>query len=199
VQKVLNLTYFFWYFKITTNLMDVIFKGIFMLDINAIFKVTYGLYIVTSFLNEKHNGFIANTFCQVNSEPPTFQIIVNKNNYTYDMILKSGFYGVSVLSQDAPFKLIGLFGFKSGKDVDKMVGLNIKISQEGVALLLDYSVAHLVCKVFKTVDVNSHSIFIGNLTESEVLNDKIPLTYDYYRNVIKGKTSKNAPTYVANS
>ncbi len=167
-----------------------------MLDINAIFKVTYGLYIVTSFYDGKHNGFIANTFCQVNSEPATFEVIVSKNNYTHDMISKSNLFGVCALSQDTPFKIIGLFGFKSGRDLNKMEGLNVKISQSGISLPLDYSVALFVCKVFKTVDVNTHSIFIGDLIEAEILNNRPLLTYDYYRNVIKGKTSKNAPTYV---
>ncbi len=167
-----------------------------MVDIEALFKVTYGLYLFTSFEGNKYNGLLGNTFCQVNSEPPTFQIIINKESYTHNMVETSGLYGVSALSQDAPFEFFGKFGFRSGREINKFESVNFKIAEKGVPVILDYSIAYYVCEVFKSVDLGSHSIFIGNLLESAVLTEDQPLTYAYYRDVKKGKTSKFAPTYV---
>lgn len=166
------------------------------MDLNALFKVSYGIYIVSSHDGPKQNGFIANSVCQVNSEPPTFQVIVNKNNFTHSLIRSSGIFSASILSQEAPLPFIGQFGFKSGKDTDKMANVRYKLSTDGVPVVLDHSVACLVCRVFQSVDVRTHTIFIGDLIDSEILTDEIPMTYSYYREVKKGTTAKNAPTYI---
>ena len=133
-----------------------------MVDLEALFKVTYALYLVTSFEGGKYNGLLGNSFCQVNSEPPTFLVIINKESYTHHMIEATGLFGVSELAQDAPFEFFGPFGFKSGKNTDKFAKINYKIAEKGVPVILDNAVAYFVCEVFKTIDMGSHTIFIGN-------------------------------------
>ena len=166
------------------------------MDLNALFQVSYGMYIVSSQFGPKANGFTANTVCQVNSEPPTFQIIVNKNNFTHSLIQSSGLFSVSILSQGAPLSFIGGFGFKTGKDTDKMNGVGLQ-TVSGVPVVTDHCVAYLVCRVFQAADVRTHTIFIGDLVDSGMLTGGIPMTYSYYREVKKGTTAKNAPTFAA--
>ncbi len=166
------------------------------MDINTIFKVGYGLYILSSMKGERYNGCIINTISQVNSEPITFQAIISKMNYTYEFIKESGLFSVSILNQDVPFPFIGTFGFKSGRDINKFQNIKYKLGEKKVPIVLDHTVAYLVCEVFQTVDVNTHTMFIGNLIDAEILSDATPLTYAYYRDFKKGKSSKNAPTYI---
>lgn len=166
------------------------------MDMNALFKISYGIYIVSSQKDGKYNGFLANTVCQVNSEPPTFQVIVNKNNFTHSLIDSSKLFSVSILSEEAPLPFIGQFGFKTGKDFDKTQNIRLKTVSEGMPVVLDHSVAYLVCKVFQAVDVRTHTIFIGDLIDCDVLSDATPMTYSYYRDVKRGTTAKNAPTFV---
>lgn len=167
------------------------------MDINALFKVSYGIYIVSS-INKtgQYCGFIGNAFTQVNSEPPTFALIVNKKNFSHTFIEESGLFSVSILSEDAPLPFIGTFGFKSGRDFDKFQNTHVKTGIKGLPIVLDYSVAYLTCEVFKTVDMGSHTIFIANLIDTDVLENKPPMTYLYYRDIKKGTTGKNAPTYI---
>jgi len=166
--------------------------------IDVLFDVTYGLYIVSAELDGRVNGCLINTLCQVNSEPPTFQVILNKLNLTHDYIAQSGRFGVAILDQEAPFEFLGRFGFRSGRQTDKIdASLHLIRSPEGIPVVSDYALSYLTCEVVKTVDVDTHTIFIGKLLSAEKLSGGKPLTYAYYREVKKGKTAKNAPTYVA--
>jgi rubredoxin/flavin reductase (DIM6/NTAB) family NADH-FMN oxidoreductase RutF len=167
-----------------------------IMDLNALFKISYGVYIISSMKDGRYNGFLGNTVCQVNSEPPTFEIIVNKNNLTHDYINDSGLFSVSILDETAPFPFIGQFGFKSGRSFDKFQNINYKIGLKGVPVVLDYTVAYLICEVFQKVDMGSHTIFISNLLDSETVANKPVMTYSYYHDTLRGKTSANAPTYV---
>src|SRR5208282_1184460 len=99
-------------------------------------------YLITSFEGKRYNGLLGNTFCQVNSDPPTFQVIINKESYTFHMIERSGLFGVSALSRDAPFEFFGKFGFKSGRDIDKFANIKFKLAERGVPVILDYAVAY---------------------------------------------------------
>lgn len=167
------------------------------MDLRALFQISYGVYIISSVRDGKYNGFVGNTVCQVNSEPPTFQVVVNKKNLTHDYIAASGLFSVSILEEEAPFPFIGNFGFKSGRDVDKFEKLNYRVGEKGVPIVTDYAAGYLVCEVFKTVDMGSHTIFIGNLIDCGTIGQGKPMTYAYYHEVKKGKTAKNAPTYVS--
>lgn len=171
-----------------------------MINYESLFKVSYGLYIVCAGDKAKGNGFISNTVFQVTAEPPQFAACCNKNNYTAEFIQKYGAFSVSILDRDTPVEIFGTFGYKSGKDMDKMIGMNIKYGTTGVPVILDSCIAYLEFKVLKTVDVGTHLMFIGELINAEILDgSKDPMTYQYYREIRKGLSPKNAPTYIDKS
>ena len=171
-----------------------------MIDHEALFKISYGLYIVSSGDKERGNGFISNTVFQVTSKPAKFAIGCNKDNYSSEIIEKFGHFSVSILQQDTDSEIFGRFGFKSGKDFNKMEGMNVKIGETGVPIILNDSIAYLECKVTEKIDVGTHWLFIGELINAQILEDNIdPITYSYYRIIKKGTSPKNAPTYVEKS
>jgi len=171
-----------------------------MINIEAQFKISYGLYIVSSGSEVYGNGFVSNTFFQVSSDPPMFAACCNKDNHTAGVISENGAFSVSVLYSDSAAGTIGTFGFRSGKDINKMEGMELKYGVNGVPIVLNDAIAYLVCRVVDTCDVGSHLMFIGELVESDVLDSsKEALTYLHYRNVKKGLAPKNAPTYVDKS
>lgn len=158
-------------------------------------KINYGMYIVTSLSGGKYNGQIANTVFQLTPKPMTVATSINKENLTHEYIEKSGLFAVSIISQEMPFKLIGLFGFRSGRDINKFTDVKYKIGTTGAPIVLDYSVAYLEAKVIKKIDMGSHTLFIGEVVDGGKISDGIPMTYDYYHNVVKGKTPKKAATF----
>jgi len=171
-----------------------------MIDFNALFKVTYGLYIVCSGDKNYGNGFISNTFFQVTAEPAKFASCCSKNNHTAEIIIKYGVFTVSVLEQNASAEIIGRFGYKSGKDFNKMEGMNFQYGISGAPIIINESIAYLECKVLEKIDMGSHWLFIGELMEAKILSDtQEALTYSYYRANRKGVAPKNAPTYIDKS
>lgn len=162
----------------------------------ALFKLGYGLYIVTSRKGDKLNGQIANTVFQITSEPPTIAISINKNNLTWEYIKDSKVFAVSVLCQDTPLSFIGQFGFKSGRDVDKLSGIRYKKGQTGAPVVLDNATAYLEARVTREMDVGTHTIFVGDIVDGEVVNEKPSMSYDYYHQVKRGTTPKTAPSYI---
>jgi flavin reductase (DIM6/NTAB) family NADH-FMN oxidoreductase RutF/rubredoxin len=171
-----------------------------MINYEALFKISYGLYIVSSGNKNKASGFISNTVFQVTAEPAKFAACCNKNNFTSEIIKQTGSFAVSILHKDTSPDIFGRFGYKSGRDFDKMAGLNIKTGETGVPIVLNDSIAYLEFKLVETVDVGTHLMFIGELIQAETIDDtKEPITYLYYRQVKKGVAPKNAPTYVNKS
>jgi len=171
-----------------------------MINVEALFKISYGLYIVSSGDKKHGNGYISNTVFQVSSQPAKFAACCNKNNYTAGLIQKSGCFSVSVLHKDTSPEILGRFGYKSGKDLDKMEGMVIQYGETGVPVVMNETVAFLECKLIQTIDVGTHWMFIGELIQSEIIDDdKELLTYLYYRQVRKGAAPRNAPTYVDKS
>lgn len=171
-----------------------------MIDYEALFKISYGLYIVNSGDKKKGNGFISNTVFQVTSEPAKFAACCNKDNYTGEFIEKYGCFSVSVLHQNTDPKIFGRFGYKSGKQINKLEGMDIKYGSTSCPIVLDDCLAYLECKLVDTFDVGTHWIFIGELLDAQILDDSLePITYDYYQKVKKGKAPKNAPTYLDTS
>src|SRR3989304_5896350 len=170
------------------------------INIEAFYKVTYGLFIVSSKINNKYNGFISNAVFQVTAEPAQFAVCCNKDNYTAEYISQSSVFSISVLQKDTPAALIGLFGYRSGKDVNKFEKINYITGISGVPIVIDNTIAWFECRLNQTVDAGSHLIFIGELINSNItaINDD-PLTYTYYREVKKGVAPKNAPTYIDKS
>jgi len=147
------------------------------MDVKALYKISYGIYVITSKVDGRLNGQIANTVFQVTSEPPTIAVSINKQNLTYEFIQKSKVFGVSILSKETPLKLIGHFGFKSGREVDKFKDVNYKMGKIDVPILQDYTIASLEAEVINTVDAGTHTIFIGRLVNAEVFENKEPMTY----------------------
>ncbi len=162
-------------------------------------SITYGMYVVSSTKEEKLNGQIANTVFQITSKPARIAISINRENLTYEYIKKSGVFSVSILSTEAPFKFIGLFGFRSGRDIEKFKDVKYKIGVTGAPIVLDHTIGYIEAKVIDSIDVGTHTVFIGEVVDADYLAEGTPMTYDYYHNVVKGKTPPKAATYIGGS
>ncbi len=167
------------------------------MNLKALFKLGYGLYVVGSRMEGKLNCQIANTVFQITSAPPVVAVSINKENLTHEFIAGSKVFTVSILSQDAPLSFIGHFGFKSGREVDKLKDVNYKLGETKAPVVLDHTLAYLEAKVVNQVDVGTHTIFIGELVEADVMKEGEPMTYAYYHQVKRGTTPKTAPSYIA--
>jgi rubredoxin/flavin reductase (DIM6/NTAB) family NADH-FMN oxidoreductase RutF len=154
------------------------------------------MYVVASVKGDKFNGQISNTVFQITSEPPTVAVSINKQNLTHEFIRDSRVFAASILSQDTPLSFIGNFGFKSGRDIDKLAQVNYKVGKTGAPIVLDHTLGYLELKVISEVDVGTHTIFTGNLVEAETLRSGEPMTYAYYHEVKRGTAPKTAPTYI---
>ena len=158
------------------------------MDKKAMYKLSYGLFVLTAKEAGKDNGCIINTAIQAASEPNQLSICVNKLNYTHDMVLQTGEFTVSVLSQNAKFDLFRQFGFQSGRDVDKFENFNACArGTNGIYYITEGTNAYISVKVKKTEDLGSHTMFIGEITDMEVLSDAPSVTYAYYLENIKPK------------
>ena len=165
-------------------------------DRRAFRDLSYGLYIVTSLDGDRLNGQIVNTVIQVTSDPARVAVIVNKQNLTHEFISKSRLFGVSVLDESAPMTFLGPFGFRSGRDVDKLSQVQFKIGVTGCPLVLEHALSVLEAKVIDQIDLGTHTIFIGDTVNAEVLKEGRPLTYRYYQEFLKGKAPATAPSYI---
>lgn len=158
------------------------------MDKKAMYKLSYGLFVLTAKEAEKDNGCIINTAIQAASEPNQLSICVNKLNYTHDMIQRTGEFTVSVLSQNAAFDLFQHFGFQSGRDVNKFESFaQCTRGVNGIYYITEGTNAYISVKVNKTEDLGSHTMFIGEITDMEVLSTAPSVTYEYYLNNIKPK------------
>lgn len=167
------------------------------MDTKALYKLSYGLYVVCSKKGNKLNGQIANTVFQITSEPPTVAISINRNNLTHEFIDESKVFTASVLGSSTPLPFIGRFGFRSGKDFNKLDGVNYKSGKTGAPIILDNTLAYIEARVVKQMDVGTHTIFIGELVDAGIITDKEePMTYAYYHQVKRGTTPNTAPTYI---
>jgi flavin reductase (DIM6/NTAB) family NADH-FMN oxidoreductase RutF/rubredoxin len=166
------------------------------MNLKALHTCSYGLYVVSSRKGDRLNGQIANTVFQITSDPPTVAVSINKQNLTHEFISESKVFVASILSSNAPLSLIGHFGFKSGRDVDKLKDINYKLGETKAPIILDHTIAYLEARVINQVDVGTHTIFIGELVGADVLTEGAPMTYAYYHEVKRGTTPKTAPTYI---
>lgn len=152
------------------------------------YKLSYGLFVLTARESEKDNGCIINTAIQAASEPNQLSICVNKANYTHDMIERTGKFTVSVLSQNAQFELFKHFGFQSGRDTNKFESFRkCTRGENGIYYITEGTNAYISVTVNKTENLGSHTMFIGEITDMEVLSDFASVTYEYYQNNIKPK------------
>jgi rubredoxin/flavin reductase (DIM6/NTAB) family NADH-FMN oxidoreductase RutF len=159
--------------------------------------LTYGLYIVSSFKGNTINAQIANTVMQICSEPVVVTAIINRGNLTHEYINSSKLFSASILAIDTPLKFIGSFGFKSGRDANKFADVKYKTGLSGAPVVLDYTLAYLEARVVNQIDVYTHTIFLGEVINAEIIKEGEPLTYAYYQHVKRGTTPKSAPSYVA--
>jgi flavin reductase (DIM6/NTAB) family NADH-FMN oxidoreductase RutF/rubredoxin len=168
-----------------------------MINIESFFKVSYGLFLVSASHEDTKSGYVANTVFQVTAQPPKFAISCNKDNFTAEIIRKSGAFAFSVLAENASTGLIGDFGYRSSRETDKYKGVNYFIGETGSPIITDSCVAWFECRINDTVDVGSHLLFIGEVIACDLINtNSKSLTYTYYREVMKGFSPKNAPTYI---
>jgi len=151
--------------------------------------------VVCSKNNDKINGQIANAIFQVTAEPKTVAISINKQNLTHEYIEKSKVFSVSILSENTPMKFIGTFGFKSGRETNKFVDIKYKLGKTKVPIVLDYAIAYFEAKLIDKIDVGTHTIFIGNIEDGDIINEENPMTYEFYHKVKGGYSPKTAPTY----
>ena len=166
------------------------------MNTKALQQISYGLYIIGSRKGDRINGQIANTVIQTSSEPPTISVCINKGNLTHEFIKDSRVFTVSILSKDTPLSLIGQFGFKSGRDINKFEGVNYKTGETKAPIVLDHTLAYLEVRVTKELDVETHTDFVGALVGADILKEGEPMTYAYYHQVKRGTTPKTAPSYV---
>ncbi len=165
------------------------------MDAKALWSMSYGMYLVSARAGDRANGQIANAVFQVAAEPPRVAAAINRENFTHDLIRDGGWFAFSVLAEDVPMELIGLFGFKSGRDVDKLAQVKVR---EGLHApwVVDHALAVSEARVLHTVDAGTHTVFVAEVVAAEVLQAGAPLTYAGYH-ARKGKAPKTAPTYRA--
>lgn len=164
------------------------------INCDALYKIQYGVYIITSIADKKINGQIATVVFQVTNNPIQIAICLSKNTLTHDYVAKSDVFGVSLLEQETPMQFIGRFGFHSGRDINKFDQVNYKTNITGCSLVLDHTLIAMEATVKQTLDVGTHTLYIGELVSSEIIKDGMALTYEYYHQIKKGKSPKNAPT-----
>lgn len=165
----------------------VVDENVQVINANALQKISYGLYVLTSNNGEKDNGCIINTVSQVTSDNPLkLTITVNKDNYTHEMIMNTREFNISILTEEVPFDIFKQFGFVSGRGVDKFENFNdVARSENGILYLIKYTNAVISCKVIETYDYGTHTIFVADITESKILSHKPSVTYEYYFEHIK--------------
>ena len=165
------------------------------MDLQAFFKMSYGLYVVSSSDGENRSGCVVNTLTQITAEPPKLMVAVNKDNFTTDIIRKAGYFTGTAFGVGTDMLQIGHFGFKSGRDFDKFADISFAVDENGMPYPTEHMVARFSCKVEQELDVGTHILFVGEVTGAEKMVDEEPMTYAYYHQVKKGKTPKNASSY----
>ncbi len=160
-------------------------------------NISYGLYVVGTqdAANKRPTGCIVNSVMQITSQPATIAVSVNHDNYTNSCIRESGMFSVSILSEECEPSIIGNFGFKTGREIDKFATVPYELKQN--MPVLKTCCGYLVCKLIKSMEAPTHTVFLGEVVDGDTMLDEPPMTYAYYHKVFKGKSPKNAPTYIA--
>ncbi len=162
----------------------------------ALQKIGYGMYIVCSRKDGKFNGQIANTVFQITSSPPTVAVSINRNNLTHEFIEASKVFTATVLCQDTPLPFIGRFGFRSGREIDKFEGVEYVTGVTGAPVVTENAASYFEARVIQQIEVGTHTLYIGEVINAEMVSQKVCMTYEYYQQVKRGTTPRAAPTYV---
>lgn len=155
------------------------------MNMSAMFRLSYGLYILTARDGDKDNGCVVNTVTQVTVSPNRIVVAVNKDNYTHDMIVKTGIFNVSVLSEKSTFATYRHWGFQSGAEVNKAEGIEFYRSQNGLIFLAKETNAYLCASVVSMTDLGTHTLFLADVKDAAVLSGVPSVTYQYYQDHIK--------------
>ncbi len=164
------------------------------MNTNIFRKLSYGVYVVSTWDNGRATGCTANSAMQITSSPATIAVSINHDNYTNQCIGNSGRFAISILAEDSEPSIIGTFGFRSGRDTNKfeMVDYSVKDYMP----VVNDSCGYIVCNVIDKMETATHTVFLGEVVGGDVFGDREAMTYAYYHNVVKGKSPKNAPTYL---
>lgn len=156
------------------------------MDNKAMYKLSYGLFVLTA-KEDKDNGCIINTAAQVTTSPNRITIAVNKQNYTHDMICRTGIFNLSILDESTPFSVFERFGFSCGRDCNKFDGFSALRSENGLTYLAEHAAGYISGKVIQQMDLGTHTLFLADVTDCKVLSPVAPATYAYYHANIKPK------------
>lgn len=162
----------------------------------ALHNISYGMYLVTSRIGGKANGQTANSVFQITSKPPRLAVSINKDNYTRECIDGCGKLTISVLSKEAPLSLIGRFGFRCGRDFDKMDGIETITGTTGLPIITEDTIAYIEAEVKDSLDLGTHILYICDVIDADILNDGEAMTYEYYHKVKRGTLSEKASHYI---
>lgn len=166
------------------------------LELEALHRVGYGLYVVSSVQGNRVNGQIANALIQVCADPAAVAVCLNKHNLTHEYVASSRRFVASVLTEEAPLQFIGRFGFKSGRDVNKLEGVQTMVGVTGIPIVTEHAAAYLEVEVDRELDVWTHTLFVGRVVGAGILSDSAPMSYAYYHDIKRGVTPRSAPSYV---
>ena len=157
-------------------------------------NLSYGVYVISTLDGSRKTGCVANSSMQITSSPATIAVSMNHDNYTCSCIEKTGKFALSILSEETDPSIIGTFGFQSGRTVNKFDSVEHTMV-DNLPVLKD-SCGYIVCRVINKMETNTHTVFLGEVIDGDVLEPAPAMSYAYYHNVIKGKSPKNAPTYI---
>lgn len=166
------------------------------MNLRALSKIKYGMYVIGAKQGDRFNGQIANTVFQVTAQPQTIAVSIARANLTHEFITAGKVFSISILAREATLEFIGRFGFKSGRNTDKFKGIDFKIGTTGVPIVLAYTIAWIEAELIHSFDVGTHTIFIGKVVNAEVIEDTKGMSYSYYHRIKGGLTPKNAPSYL---
>ena len=166
------------------------------MDNNVMRNISYGLFILTAKDGDKLNGCVTNTLQQLTTSPNKVSITVNKANFTHDMVLKTGQFNVSILSETSKFDTFKHFGFQSGRDVDKFADHPMSISENGIPYITEGVNGFISAKVTQSIDLGTHTMFIAEVTDGEVISSDNSATYDYYHKNIKESPENKSSGWV---
>lgn len=162
------------------------------MDKNVIRSLSYGMYVIGA-KDDKNVGCVVNTVVQITSNPITIAVSINHDNYTNEVIKKTNKFSVSILDEKINPEIIGTFGYKSSRDIDKYENVDYEL-YEDLPILKD-TCGNMICEVINTLETETHTIFLASVTNMINYQEKTPMTYKYYHEVLKGKSPKNAPTF----
>ncbi len=168
-----------------------------VMDVAALYKLSSGLYVVSSATGDDYGACVINTGMQLTNEPLQVQVVVNKENHTEGVIERAGHFALTAITEEADMPYIGRFGFRTSASFDKFGGIECRRTVLGDPYTPECAACVLACEVVQTLDVGTHMVFVGEVKDAEVLSGATPMSYAYYHGTLKGKTPPKASSYVA--